>query len=210
MLVEALQEFEQGRKLARPDMLLDTEEWRISIISRTEELNRLIDPKPRVTRSGVRFRANARMVRRESQRLPEVSDGAKASNSYAEEQHKTESTVGRARLGNTADSAKGIPVAPAVVPNAKLQKDITILPEQAPKPSAEARVEESKAKKAAELPPSRELAPSKQVQESAPKAGTKAVNGTPKKVQEQEDDIARIIEEALKEKLGSDNEGAAQ
>ena len=36
LLVEALAEFEQGRRLARPDMLIDSEEWRISLISRTE------------------------------------------------------------------------------------------------------------------------------------------------------------------------------
>src|SRR5262245_45071890 len=58
MLVEALAEFEEARKLARPDLLVDPEEWRLNVISRTEELNRLLDPKPRVTRDGVQFRAN--------------------------------------------------------------------------------------------------------------------------------------------------------
>jgi hypothetical protein len=86
MLVEALAEFEQGREIARPDMLLDSEQWRLSIISRTEELNRLLDPQPKVTRSGTRFRASPHLIKRERDRLPEVLDGAKDSNMHTEEE----------------------------------------------------------------------------------------------------------------------------
>lgn len=98
MLVEALAEFEQGRKYARPDMLVDPEEWRLSVISRTEELNRLIDPKPRVTRGGVQFRANKMLIRRERDRLPAVADGAQDRNTYGEEQRRQELQNTRARL----------------------------------------------------------------------------------------------------------------
>ncbi len=105
MLVEALAEFEQGRKYARPDMLLDPEEWRLSIVSRTEELNRVIDPRPRVTRAGVQFRANKMLIRRERDRLPAVTDGAQDSNNYGEEQRKKELQATRAQLANDSPSA---------------------------------------------------------------------------------------------------------
>ena len=82
LLVEALEEFETARKLARPDLLIDPEEWRISVISRAEELNRILDPQPRITRSGTRFQANNRLVRRISKR--DVNPLPLDSNSYGE------------------------------------------------------------------------------------------------------------------------------
>ena len=90
MLVEALAEFEQGRKYARPDLVVDAEEWRLTLISLTEELNRLVDPKVRVTRDGVRFAGNPRMVRRERDRLPPAPDGPQDRNTYGEEQRMKE------------------------------------------------------------------------------------------------------------------------
>jgi len=63
LLVEALAEFEEARAVARPDMLIDPEEWRLMVISKTEDLNRLLDPQPRVTRSGVRFKASKSLLR---------------------------------------------------------------------------------------------------------------------------------------------------
>ncbi len=95
MLVEALAEFEEGRRIARPDMLLDSEEWRLSIVSRTEELNRVLDPQPRVTRSGARFRAVKQLIKRDHQRLPAVDGGAQDSNTYGEEQRQKELEISR-------------------------------------------------------------------------------------------------------------------
>ena len=98
MLVEALAEFEQGRKYARPDMLLDPEEWRLSLVSRTEELNRILDPRPRVSREGVRFSANPMLIRREKDRLPPAADGAHTTNTFGEEVRKKDMKAARARL----------------------------------------------------------------------------------------------------------------
>lgn len=98
MMVEALAEFEQARKYARPDMMLDPEEWRLSVISRTEELNRLLDPRPRVTLDGVRFQANKLLIRREKDRTPVVSDGAKEKNYLGEAERREEKRQTRARL----------------------------------------------------------------------------------------------------------------
>lgn len=95
MLVEALAEFEEGRRIARPDMVLDAEEWRLSIVSRTEELNRVLDPQPKITKSGVRFKAVGRMIRREADRLPSVPDGARDASTYGEEQRAAELEAAR-------------------------------------------------------------------------------------------------------------------
>jgi len=70
MLVDALAEFDQAMSLASPDMLLDSEEWRLSVISRTEELNRVLDPKPRVSRHGVRFDADRLHVQQQRNKAP--------------------------------------------------------------------------------------------------------------------------------------------
>lgn len=103
LLVEALREFEAGRKIARPDMLLDAEEWRISVVSRTEELNRVLDPKPRVSKSGVYFNANPLLLRREKERLPAPIDEARSSNAFDEADFKkTRQDATRARLNEAA------------------------------------------------------------------------------------------------------------
>lgn len=98
MMVEALKEFEQGRRLARPDLLLDSEDFRLKLISLTEDLNRVIDPKPRITRDGAVFRANPRMVRRERDSLPPIPGGPQDSNVYGEQQRLQELEQARARL----------------------------------------------------------------------------------------------------------------
>lgn len=96
LMVEALQEFEQGRRFARPDLLIDAEEWRLTLITLTEQLNSVVDPKPRITVQGVRFRAHPRLVKRERDRLPPVPDGAQDSNIYGEQQRMKERQAARA------------------------------------------------------------------------------------------------------------------
>lgn len=103
LLVEALAEFEQGKKLARPDLLIDSEEWRLDVISRTEELNRVLDPQPRVTRSGIRFQASGLLARRSKNQVPPVLDGARESNTYAEEQREREKDAARLRYLQNSD-----------------------------------------------------------------------------------------------------------
>jgi len=88
LLVEALAEFEEGRHVAQPDLLLDTERWRSSVISRTEELNRLLDPQPRVTRSGVQFKANSALIRRDRTVSKSPEDYPQGSNQISEKAYK--------------------------------------------------------------------------------------------------------------------------
>lgn len=90
LLVEALAEFERGRRIARPDILLDPEEWRLSVVSRTEELNRVLDPQPRVTRSGTRFKANRMLIQTGGQPRIPVDTGVRSSNTFGEEQRAEE------------------------------------------------------------------------------------------------------------------------
>jgi hypothetical protein len=98
MLVEALAEYEQGRRYAKPDLLHDPEEFRLTVISLTEQLNRLVDPHIRITRDGVRIKGNPRLIKRERDRLPPVPDGAQDANDYGEKRRMEEIQAARARL----------------------------------------------------------------------------------------------------------------
>lgn len=98
LLVEALEEFEESRKYARPDLLLDSEDWRLRVISLTEQLNRVIDPKARVTREGAVFRVPPRLVKREKDNLPIVPDGAKSRSDFGEKDRMESKQNTRARL----------------------------------------------------------------------------------------------------------------
>lgn len=104
LLVEALAEFEESRKYARPDLLIDSEDWRLRVVSLTEQLNRVVDPRPRVTREGAVFRAPPRLVKRQVERLPDVSDGAKTRSDYGEKQRLKERQESRARLYKEEES----------------------------------------------------------------------------------------------------------
>jgi hypothetical protein len=62
LLVSALHEFDKGRKLAKPDELLDSAKWRNTLIDRAEDLERVLDPQPRVTKGGIKFEADSRLL----------------------------------------------------------------------------------------------------------------------------------------------------
>ena len=117
LLVEAVREFESGRELARPDMFFDGDSWRTNIVSRAEDLNRVLDPKPRVTRSGVTFRANPALIKREKEVRP-LGNSAPQTSSYSEEQtsrsfksSETKAEQGvRARLDNAVTVPQEAPL----------------------------------------------------------------------------------------------------
>jgi len=62
LLLQALREFDKGRQLARPDSLIDSEEWRATLLNRTEELERVLSPQPRASKGGVRFDSAAQLL----------------------------------------------------------------------------------------------------------------------------------------------------
>lgn len=129
LLVEALDEFESARKLARPDLLIDSEEWRISVISRTEELNRILDPQPRITRSGVRFQASNRQVSTPSSKNVN-REGPRNSNTHGEDQRMLE--VREAKLMPKPDSSNQSKKKGKTKPNEALTAEVEKTPEQFP------------------------------------------------------------------------------
>ena len=62
LLMSALNEFEQARSIARPDLLFDPERWRTSVIDRAEDLDHIIEPQARVTQGGTRFPAEPSLI----------------------------------------------------------------------------------------------------------------------------------------------------
>jgi len=64
MLIAAINEFDKGYRIARPDALINSAAWRASLIDRAEELERLLDPQPRVTERGSRFSPDPRLMGR--------------------------------------------------------------------------------------------------------------------------------------------------
>jgi hypothetical protein len=62
LLVAALREFDSGLKLAKPDAILNSKEWRADLIARAEDLERILAPQARASRFGVRFEADPRLL----------------------------------------------------------------------------------------------------------------------------------------------------
>lgn len=132
LLVEALEEFEEARKFARPDLLLDSEDWRLRVISLTEQLNRVIDPRPRITREGAVFRVPPRLVKRERDNLPIVADGAKSRSDFGEKERMESKQQGRARLFSKSGSGKEpLRVAKNNVNRSQLPDDLAVPDEPA-------------------------------------------------------------------------------
>ncbi len=125
LLVEALAEFEQARSVARPDLLLDPEDWRLTIISKTEELNRLLDPQPRVTRSGVRFKANQALIRTDRSSRASLG-GAQDSNYAGEAQIEKELGLYKQSKEPALDEAARKAIPPAIQPAAPRDSAATI------------------------------------------------------------------------------------
>jgi len=97
MLVEALAEFDHAMSIASPDLLLDSEEWRLSVISRAEDLNRLLDPKPRVSRQGVRFSTDALQAQHSRRRPASPHSAPQTSNTVGEEEFRAKEKARKIR-----------------------------------------------------------------------------------------------------------------
>lgn len=62
LLIEAIREFDRGMKIAEPNALIDSKKWRTSLVDRAQELERVLDPQPRVSKGGVKFNADKRLL----------------------------------------------------------------------------------------------------------------------------------------------------
>jgi hypothetical protein len=66
LLVSAIREFDQGYKIAKPDVILDSAKWRDDLINRAKDLEKLLAPQPRITKGGVKFNADPRLLNPEA------------------------------------------------------------------------------------------------------------------------------------------------
>lgn len=62
LLIAAIREFDRAQQLADPSSLLDPKKWRTTLVKRGEELERVLDPQPRLTVSGIKFNADPRLL----------------------------------------------------------------------------------------------------------------------------------------------------
>jgi hypothetical protein len=62
LLLAAVEEFDRGHSMVNPDALLDSKEFRDTLMSRAQDLERVLDPQPRVTKGGVRFEPDPRLL----------------------------------------------------------------------------------------------------------------------------------------------------
>ena len=57
LLIAAVKEFDDGRKFANPDIILDSGAWRSTVIDRAEDLERVLAPQAKASKSGIKFEA---------------------------------------------------------------------------------------------------------------------------------------------------------
>lgn len=62
LLIAAVNEFDKGNRMVNPSALINTSEWRNSLIDRAEDLERVLDPQPRANRTGVSFSPDPRLI----------------------------------------------------------------------------------------------------------------------------------------------------
>jgi hypothetical protein len=62
LLLEAMKEFDAGRKIARPDLVVNPEQWRGSVSAKADELSRLVSPQSRETAGGNRYRESSALL----------------------------------------------------------------------------------------------------------------------------------------------------
>lgn len=62
LLIAAVREFDQGLRAANPDVLIDSKEWRNSVLDRAEDLEKVLAPQPVATERGVHFNPDSRLM----------------------------------------------------------------------------------------------------------------------------------------------------
>jgi len=68
LLLAALREFDAGTRVAELPTLIDPPGWRATISDRARELERVLDPQPRVTSGGVSFSPDRRLLAEENKK----------------------------------------------------------------------------------------------------------------------------------------------
>lgn len=73
LLAAAIREFDRGSEIASADVVLDSKQWRDTIVARAEDLERLLDPQPRASRGGVRYDSDTRLLNEKSPKVEKKS-----------------------------------------------------------------------------------------------------------------------------------------
>jgi hypothetical protein len=107
LLVEAMREFDQGKEIARPDLILNSETWKSGVSARADELNHIISPQARETTGGTRFKENHSILNEKFDQPKKVASAPRLVKKAEKRQilvsaEKKESNTARARM--TVDS----------------------------------------------------------------------------------------------------------
>jgi hypothetical protein len=62
LLITAVTEFEKAVRFADPSALLNAETWKREVLEKAQELDKILDPQPRVTESGIRYDPDSRLI----------------------------------------------------------------------------------------------------------------------------------------------------
>jgi hypothetical protein len=65
LLLAALREFDAGTRVAELPTLIDPTGWRETVAERAHELERVLDPQPRITSGGASFSPDRRLLAEE-------------------------------------------------------------------------------------------------------------------------------------------------
>jgi hypothetical protein len=208
LLLQALDEFEQGRKIARPDLLLDSEEFRISVVSRAEELNRVLDPQPKVTRSGVRFKGSPDLIRNPREErtsaqfvTPSASASQSAGNSQAD---TTAGSNSRGALNEPKPEALPPPQTtekPKRAKTAKLKKEIKLEPPAVDTDLIKVQPEEKAPEAKTEEPTAVSAERSTSFPTNSATAAAKQDQAAATAETEEDPEVKQAIEQAIKERL---------
>ena len=62
LLIAAIREFDAGRKSADPGALIDSQAWRDILLARAQDLEKVLDPQPRASKTGITTNPDPRLL----------------------------------------------------------------------------------------------------------------------------------------------------
>lgn len=62
LLIAAIREWDKGVTTASPDGIINSSKWRAKLEGLTHDLEVILDPQPRITRGGVKYDADTRLL----------------------------------------------------------------------------------------------------------------------------------------------------
>lgn len=98
MLLESLAEFERARDIARPDLFIDSEQWRNNVINRAQDLDHVLNPRPREVAGGVQLSSQPTLIRGESPEEKKSEIHGKLSDVHTPVGARSVAVEGRGRL----------------------------------------------------------------------------------------------------------------